>query len=51
MVALGACDKTNPGLMMGLTAANVPAVYLYGGYNVVGMRGGRSSTGSRSSKA
>lgn len=38
-VALGACDKTNPGLMMGLTVANVPSVYLYGGYNVVGMRG------------
>lgn len=39
VVALGACDKTNPGLMMGLVAANVPSVYLYGGYNVVGMRG------------
>lgn len=39
VVALGACDKTNPGLMMGLIAANVPSVYLYGGYNVVGMRG------------
>lgn len=41
VVALGACDKTNPGLMMGLIAANVPSVYLYGGYNVLGMRGRR----------
>jgi dihydroxy-acid dehydratase len=41
VVALGACDKTNPGLMMGLLATNVPSVYLYGGYNVVGMNGRR----------
>ncbi|WP_342661442.1 Dihydroxy-acid dehydratase (plasmid) [Rhodococcus ruber] len=47
VVALGACDKTNPGLMMGLIAANVPSVYLYGGYNVVGMRGRRVVDGQQ----
>lgn len=45
IIALGACDKTNPGLMMGLVAANVPSIYLYGGYNVVGMRSGKEVNG------
>ncbi|PRZ44134.1 dihydroxy-acid dehydratase [Antricoccus suffuscus] len=31
MVAIGACDKTNPGCVMALARVNIPAVYLYGG--------------------
>lgn len=31
MVAIGACDKTNPGCAMAMARLNIPAVYLYGG--------------------
>jgi dihydroxy-acid dehydratase len=31
MIALGACDKTNPGGMMGVIRADVPSLVLYGG--------------------
>jgi dihydroxy-acid dehydratase len=37
VLAIGACDKTNPGLMMGICEANVPGVYLYGGSAVPGV--------------
>ena len=47
VIALGACDKTNPGLIMGIAACNVPAIYLYGGYNVVGLRNGKVVDGQQ----
>lgn len=31
LVAIGSCDKTNPGCVMGLARVNVPSVYVYGG--------------------
>ncbi|PKP97434.1 MAG: dihydroxy-acid dehydratase [Alphaproteobacteria bacterium HGW-Alphaproteobacteria-13] len=31
IVAIGACDKTNPGCAMAMARLNIPAVYLYGG--------------------
>src|SRR5690554_3712909 len=31
IIALGACDKTLPGLVMGLARLNVPSLLLYGG--------------------
>ena len=31
LVAFGACDKTLPGLMMGLIRCNLPSVFMYGG--------------------
>lgn len=31
LVAFGGCDKTLPGLMMGLIRCNLPAVFMYGG--------------------
>ncbi len=31
MVTVGACDKTNPGCVMGMMRMNIPAVHLYGG--------------------
>jgi len=31
MVAIGACDKTNPGCAMAMARLNIPSVYLYGG--------------------
>ncbi|MDX2378035.1 dihydroxy-acid dehydratase [Microbacterium sp. LRZ72] len=31
LVAIGACDKTNPACVMAMARLNFPAVYLYGG--------------------
>lgn len=31
IVALGACDKTNPGCVMGMARVNIPSVFVYGG--------------------
>lgn len=31
MVTIGACDKTNPGCVMGMMRVNIPSVHLYGG--------------------
>jgi dihydroxy-acid dehydratase len=31
VVAIGACDKTNPGLVMALARLNLPSIFLYGG--------------------
>ena len=45
VLAFGACDKTNPGLMMGMAAANVPSIYLYGGYSTGGLRNGKRPDG------
>ena len=44
MVALGACDKTNPGGMMGLVRAGVPGIALYGGSIAPGRLGSRLLT-------
>lgn len=44
MVALGACDKTNPGGMMGLIRANVPSIALYGGTIAPGKLNGKNLT-------
>jgi len=44
MVALGACDKTNPGGMMGLIRADVPGIALYGGTIAPGKLHGKNLT-------
>lgn len=31
VVTLGACDKTVPGMLMGMTRVNIPGVYVHGG--------------------
>ncbi len=31
LVAVGGCDKTQPGMMMAMARLNVPSVYIYGG--------------------
>ena len=41
VVALGACDKTVPGMMMAMTRANIPGVYVHGGAALQGYRDGR----------
>lgn len=44
MVALVACDKTNPGGMMGVIRADVPSLVLYGGSIAPGRLGGKLQT-------
>ena len=44
MVALAACDKTNPGAMMGVIRANVPSLVLYGGSIAPGILRGKKQT-------
>ncbi|MGE0736322.1 MAG: dihydroxy-acid dehydratase [Alphaproteobacteria bacterium] len=44
IVAFGACDKTNPGLMMGIVRCNVPGLYMYGGSALPGRHMGRDVT-------
>jgi dihydroxy-acid dehydratase len=41
VVALGACDKTVPGMMMAMTRVNIPGVYVHGGAALQGWRDGR----------
>ncbi|MEM0113884.1 MAG: dihydroxy-acid dehydratase [Metallosphaera sp.] len=40
-VALGGCDKTQPGLMMAIARLNIPSVYMYGGTTLPGNFKGR----------
>jgi dihydroxy-acid dehydratase len=44
LVALGACDKTEPGLIMALARLNLPSLYLYGGSIYPGVFEGRDVT-------
>jgi dihydroxy-acid dehydratase len=44
MVALVACDKTNPGGVMGVLRANVPSLVLYGGSIAPGVLNGKNLT-------
>ncbi len=44
VIALGACDKTLPGLMMGMVRLNLPSVFLYGGSILPGRRKGKDLT-------
>jgi dihydroxy-acid dehydratase len=44
VVAVGACDKTEPGLLMALARLNLPSLYLYGGSIAPGVFEGRDVT-------
>src|SRR5258708_365317 len=44
IVGLAGCDKSLPGLMMGMLRLNVPAVFMYGGSNLPGGFQGRDRT-------
>lgn len=39
VIGIGACDKTIPGLIMGMVRVNKPSVFLYGGQMLVGCEG------------
>ena len=44
LVGFGGCDKTLPGVMMGMVRCNVPSVFMYGGAALPGRFGGRDVT-------
>ena len=44
LVAIGACDKTQPACIMALARLNLPSIYLYGGSIPPGEQNGRSVT-------
>jgi dihydroxy-acid dehydratase len=44
LVGFAGCDKTLPGIMMGMIRCNVPSVFMYGGAMLPGNLGGRAVT-------
>src|SRR3984957_14325372 len=44
LVGFGGCDKTLPGVVMGMVRCNVPAVFIYGGAALPGRFEGRDVT-------
>src|SRR5205085_10032087 len=44
LVGFGGCDKTLPGVMMGMVRCNVPSVFVYGGSALPGRFDGRDVT-------
>jgi dihydroxy-acid dehydratase len=44
LVGFGGCDKTLPGVMMGMVRCNVPSVFIYGGSALPGRFAGRDVT-------
>jgi dihydroxy-acid dehydratase len=44
LVGFAGCDKTLPGIMMGMIRCNVPAVFMYGGAMLPGSIGGSAVT-------
>jgi dihydroxy-acid dehydratase len=44
LIGFGGCDKTLPGVMMGMIRCNVPSIFIYGGSALPGRFGGRDLT-------
>ena len=44
LIGFGGCDKTLPGVMMGMIRCNVPAIFIYGGSALPGRFNGRTLT-------
>jgi dihydroxy-acid dehydratase len=44
LIGFGGCDKTLPGVMMGMIRCNVPSIFIYGGSALPGKSGGRTLT-------
>ena len=44
LVGFGGCDKTSPGMIMGLVRVNIPSVFLFGGSALPGRFKGRDVT-------
>src|SRR5712692_215523 len=44
LIGFGGCDKTLPGVMMGMIRCNVPSIFIYGGSALPGRFGGKTLT-------
>ncbi|WP_316176755.1 MULTISPECIES: dihydroxy-acid dehydratase [unclassified Bradyrhizobium] len=44
LIGFGGCDKTLPGVMMGMVRCNVPSIFIYGGSALPGKYRGRTLT-------
>src|ERR1700742_2332217 len=44
LIGYGGCDKTLPGVMMGMVRCNVPSIFIYGGSSLPGRGDGRTLT-------
>ena len=44
LIGFGGCDKTLPGVMMGMIRCNVPSIFIYGGSALPGKFQGRTLT-------
>src|SRR3954462_11680299 len=44
LIGYGGCDKTLPGVMMGMVRCNVPSIFIYGGRSLPGPGGGGTLT-------
>ena len=44
LIGFGGCDKTLPGVMMGMIRCNVPSIFIYGGSALPGRFEGRTLT-------
>src|SRR3984885_13594301 len=44
LIGFGGCDKTLPGVMMGMVRCNVPSIFIYGGSALPGQYRGRTLT-------
>src|SRR5579871_3916868 len=44
LIGFGGCDKTLPGVMMGMVRCNVPSIFIYGGSALPGRFNGRTLT-------
>jgi dihydroxy-acid dehydratase len=44
LIGFGGCDKTLPGVMMGMIRCNVPSIFIYGGSSLPGRFEGRDLT-------
>jgi dihydroxy-acid dehydratase len=44
LIGFGGCDKTLPGVMMGMIRCNVPSIFIYGGSALPGRFNGRTLT-------
>src|SRR3984957_12766794 len=44
LIGFGGCDKTLPGVMMGMIRCNVPSIFIYGGSSLPGRFAGKTLT-------
>src|SRR6476659_9083057 len=44
LIGYGGCDKTLPGVMMGMVRCNVPSIFIYGGSSLPGRFEGKTLT-------